>query len=242
MEIIKIDNLQKKYNDFIAVDDVSFSVQKGEIVSILGPNGAGKTTLIKMMTGYLSPSSGSITYKTPQQFGVVFGGDLGFYNNMSAYDNLLFFARLKKIKRKELSKEVTNALEEVSLVKYKDDRVSTFSKGMKQRLHIARALLGNPSILFLDEPTVGLDIERAHEIRVLINKLKDKGVTIILTTHILTDIEFLTNKVILLNNGKIQYEGTLPKLISQAQKNTNKPIKTTEEAYLALIRETNELS
>lgn len=195
-----------------------------------------------MMTGYLAPTSGTITYYTKQHVGVVFGGDLGFYNNMTAYDNLMFFARLKKINRKQLTVEVNSALDEVSLIPYQDDKVSTFSKGMKQRLHIARALLGNPSILFLDEPTVGLDIERTHEIRVLINKLKHKGVTIILTTHILTDIEFLTNRVILLDNGKIKYQGTLAELTSAAQKLSNEPVHTTEEAYLTLIKDRNELA
>lgn len=237
MNLVNINSVSKKFDEMEAISNVTFNIQKGEIITILGPNGAGKTTLIKMLTGYLKPTSGSIEYNGNITSGVVFGGDLGFYNNMTAFENLVFFSKLKKISRKEIITEVNRVLSIVSLTKDKDIKVKSFSKGMKQRLHIARGILGNPQLLFLDEPTNGLDIEIASDIRKLIKALKDKGTTIVLTTHVLSDIEELSENMILLGAGKVKYKCTIKEFLEMGKEKLATEEVNIEKTYLAIVGE-----
>lgn len=230
MNIMEINNVSHKYkNNYLALNNVNFTIKPGEILSILGPNGAGKTTLIKIIAGFIHPTLGSITIKPNTRLGIVFGGDLGFYNNLSAEDNLKFFGRLKKIPNSKLNYQITTVLKQVNLSDAKLQKVSTFSKGMKQRLHIARALLDNPQFLLLDEPTNGLDIEIADQIRKLIKSLNTEGYTIILTSHIVADIENLSNRIIMLNQGTIEYDCSINKLLALTNETT------FEHAYLKII-------
>ncbi len=236
MTVLKLNNISQKYDHNFVLHDISFEVNKGEILSILGPNGAGKTTLIKIITGFLEPTFGEVDIKNNTKVGVVFGGDLGFYNNLSGEENLKFFAHLKKINRKEIDNQVKLVLTKVNLWDSRKKRVSAYSKGMKQRLHIARALLNDPQFLLLDEPTNGLDIEIANEIRKLILTLKENGYTIILTSHVVTDIENLSNRIIMLNEGKMKYDCKIEELLEI----TNEV--NFEKAYLSLIESFKEIN
>ncbi|MGK0714365.1 ABC transporter ATP-binding protein [Aerococcus urinaeequi] len=240
MKTLHVENISKIYgkkDKFVAVNNVSFDINPGEIVSLIGPNGAGKTTIVSMIGGYIEKTSGKIlvngklkNYKN--DIGVSFGGDLGFYGNVSAYDNLNFYADLANVPYKERKKEVHRVLEIVSLGDVKNKKVKYFSKGMNQRLHIAKSLLNSPSLLLLDEPTNGLDVEVAKEIRDTIKKLTiEENVSILLTSHIMGEIETLSDRIILIGGGNIKFEGSLIDIISYA----GLPAGTSlEDAYLSI--------
>lgn len=240
IEVQKIQKIFKtKEKTFTAVDDISFSAEKGEIVSVIGPNGAGKTTLIKMIGNYLTPTKGTIVIdesnsKRSLSIGVVFGGEQGFYGRVSAYENLMFFGRLKKIPKQELKDQVKSALEKVDLLDVSTKNVGEFSRGMKQRLHIARALLGNPSIILLDEPTTGLDAEIAFEIRKVVEELKKQGKTIILTSHKMDEIERLADKIVVIGAGKVFFNGSIKEFKNSVEVHTLKTFDNLEDAYLAI--------
>lgn len=240
MKTLHVENISKIYgkkDKFAAVNNVSFDINPGEIVSLIGPNGAGKTTIVSMIGGYIEKTSGKIlvngklkNYKN--DIGVSFGGDLGFYGNVSAYDNLNFYADLANVPYKERKKEVHRVLEIVSLGDVKNKKVKYFSKGMNQRLHIAKSLLNSPSLLLLDEPTNGLDVEVAKEIRDTIKKLTiEENVSILLTSHIMCEIETLSDRIILIGGGNIKFEGSLMDIINYS----GLPAGTSlEDAYLSI--------
>lgn len=245
-EYLSIKNLRKVYNDngreFIALDDVSFNINRGEIVALLGPNGAGKTTIVSIIGGYLLPASGSVIVdgqdiiksRSRDNIGVSFGGDLGFYGRATAKQNLSFFADLAKIPYRKQKKEIERVLDLVDLTSDMNNKVQFFSKGMKQRMHIARALLGDPKLILLDEPTDGLDVEIATNIRKVIKDLAQTNTSILLTSHMMSEVEALSNQIILLGAGKIYAKGTVEEIIEMSNvKRIDRPA-TLEESYLAL--------
>ncbi|MCT3406006.1 ABC transporter ATP-binding protein NatA [Lactobacillus helveticus] len=245
-EYLSIKNLRKVYNDngreFIALDDVSFNINRGEIVALLGPNGAGKTTIVSIIGGYLLPTSGSVIVdgqdiiksRSRDNIGVSFGGDLGFYGRTTAKQNLSFFADLAKIPYRKQKKEIERVLDLVDLTSDMNNKVQFFSKGMKQRMHIARALLGDPKLILLDEPTDGLDVEIATNIRKVIKALAQTNTSILLTSHMMSEVEALSNQIILLGAGKIYAKGTVEEIIEMSNvKRIDRPA-TLEESYLAL--------
>ncbi len=197
----------------VAVKDISFEVDYGELFGIVGPNGAGKTTTIKMLTTMLIPTSGKAfilgidnqkeVVKIREKIGIVLGGERGLYTRVSAVDNLRYFADLYGVPSKVRDKRVKELLEFMGLWDRAHDRVETFSKGMKQRLHLARGLINDPEIIFLDEPTVGLDPEISIETRNMIRELIKKGKTILLTTHYMFEADELCNRVAVIRNGEI---------------------------------------
>jgi len=197
----------------VAVKDISFEVGYGELFGIVGPNGAGKTTTIKMLTTMLIPTSGKAlilgidnqkeVVKIREKIGIVLGGERGLYTRVSAVDNLRYFADLYGVPSKVRDKRVKELLEFMGLWDRAHDRVETFSKGMKQRLHLARGLINDPEIIFLDEPTVGLDPEISIETRNMIRELIKKGKTILLTTHYMFEADELCNRVAVIRNGEI---------------------------------------
>ena len=208
MNAIEVENLTRYFNGLCAVDGISFTVTEGEIFGFLGPNGAGKTTTIRMLTGQLLPTAGRVSvagYKIPgeqkhlkPQIGVVFEHQ-NLYERMSGRENLAFAARLYAVPKCR----VDEALEQVGLSERARDPVKKYSNGMKQRLLIARAWLHRPKILFLDEPTRGLDPEIAHGIRHLIKGMANQGTTIFLTTHYMEEADQLCQRVAFLNQGRI---------------------------------------
>jgi len=207
-DVIMVDNIRYNYGDIQAVNGITFNVKNGEIFGFLGPNGAGKSTTIKMLTGQICPKNGSITVlglditkksgQVQAQIGVCFERT-NLYERMSAVANLKLFARLYGVKNFDADELLTR----VGLEGREKDRVSSFSKGMKQRLMVARALVNNSKILFLDEPTEGLDPTSAENIRHVILEEREKGVTVFLTTHDMLEADKLSDRVAFINEGEI---------------------------------------
>ena len=205
---INVQDLTRDYNRLRALDRISFTVERGEVFGFLGPNGAGKTTTIKILTGQLRPTSGKAwvmgcdvveeRHQLKPQIGVVFETQ-NIYERLSARDNLAFFARLYGIN----SGRVDEVLSQVGLEKRAKERVKKYSNGMKQRLLIARALLHRPKVLFLDEPTRGLDPKVAREIRTFVAGLARQDVTVFLTTHYMEEADQLCDRVAILDHGRI---------------------------------------
>jgi ABC-2 type transport system ATP-binding protein len=208
MKAIEVNELHRYYNGVKAVQGISFDVDYGEIFGFLGPNGAGKSTTIKVLTGQLRPTSGSAEVvgcdvveerqALKPQIGVVFEFQ-NLYERLSAMDNLRFSARLYGVGKERID----DVLAQVGLQKRAKERIKNYSNGMKQRLLIARALLHQPRVLFLDEPTRGLDPGVAREIRSIIAELAKGGVTVFLTTHYMEEADRLSNRVAILNQGEI---------------------------------------
>lgn len=202
---------------FIAVEEVSLRIAAGEVLCVLGPNGAGKTTTIKMLATLLTPSSGTIVIDgidavarpraARARLGLVLGGERGFYLRASARDNLRFFADVAGVPHRERERRVAHALDAVSLTDRAADPVESYSRGMRQRLHLARGLLGAPRLLLLDEPTNGLDPEIARDIRALVRSLAEAGTAILLSTHYLVEAEQLASSLVVIMNGRIAARG-----------------------------------
>jgi ABC-2 type transport system ATP-binding protein len=204
---------RRSKSQVVAVKDISFEVDYGELFGLLGPNGAGKTTTIKLLTTMLIPTSGNATVlgynikkdvtKIRQKIGIVLGGERGLYTRVSAVDNLRYFADLYGVPTSVRDKRIKELLEFMGLSNRAHDRVETYSKGMKQRLHLARGLINDPELIFLDEPTIGLDPEIARDTRKMIEDLVKKGKTILLTTHYMFEADELCERVAVIRNGEI---------------------------------------
>ncbi len=210
--IVETKDLYKKYNSHAAVQGVSFAIRQGEIFGFLGPNGAGKTTTISMLSTLLSPTSGTATvsgFDVAKQAGEVkkhiglVPQDLALYPTLSARDNLLFFGRVYGLNGKTLNARVDWALDLVGLAERGKDAVQTFSGGMKRRINIAAGLLHRPEILFLDEPTVGVDPQSRNYIFENVQRLNREGLTILYTTHYMEEAERLCHRVAIMDQGRI---------------------------------------
>ena len=209
----KMGLMGRKVKEVVAVDGVSFAVDRGELFGLLGPNGAGKTTTIKMLTTLLIPTSGTANVlgfdlvkqakKIRPRIGFIYGGERGLYWRLNAFDNLRYFANLYHLDPDHAAKRIPELLELVGLGGRGEERIEGFSRGMKQRLHIARALLHDPELLFLDEPTLGLDPVGAREMRSMIRDLQSHGKTIFLTTHYMFEAEALCGRIAVIDKGKV---------------------------------------
>jgi ABC-2 type transport system ATP-binding protein len=210
--------IHQKKKEIIALNGVNLSIQTGELFGLLGPNGAGNTTITRILSTILLPTSGTArvfgldVVKSAGQIrpriGLVFGGERGLYWRISGRDNLQYFANLYKMEPDISKKRIPEMLELVGMTERANERVETYSRGMKQRLHIARGLLHDPEALFLDEPTKGLDPVAAREMRSVILGLKQAGKTIFLTSHYMFEVDALCDRVAVIHQGKILTEGT----------------------------------
>lgn len=236
MHIIKVENLSKVFGNFTAVDNVDFKVEKGEIFAFLGPNGAGKTTTIKMLTTILKPTKGIIELgeidainnaeQARKTFGIVFQ-DPSLDNELTALENMEFHGVLYKIPSNQIKDRIRKFLNFVELWDRRNDLVKTFSGGMKRRLEIARGLLHNPEIFFLDEPTQGLDPQTRNKIwEYLQNLNKETKITIFFTTHYMEEAEQIAQRIAIMDHGKIIETGTTKALMEKTQ------TKSLEEAFL----------
>lgn len=250
--MIELKNVTKKYNNFKAVDDISFKIEEGEIVGFLGPNGAGKSTTMSMITGYIEPTKGKIIVngydidqkakQAKRQIGYM-PENVPLYPELTVKEFISYMADLKLVKRKEKKAEIERVINQAGLGEVKSKLIRNLSRGYKQRVSLAGALVGNPPILILDEPTVGLDPKQVTEIRNLIKSLKEKH-TILISSHILNEINQMCNKIIIINKGRIIKIDKTENIESEAQLNNSKDkelLITVEEQSIALSEMTKKL-
>ncbi|WP_020062466.1 ABC transporter ATP-binding protein [Bacillus sp. 123MFChir2] len=240
--IVTVEKLEKNYHEKKAVDGINFVVNKGEILGLLGPNGAGKSTTINILATVLAADNGEITIlghdlrkdvkPIKQGIGIV-PQDLAIYEEISAEKNVRFFASLYKVKGKQLESMVKEALELVGLYEKKDDKPKTFSGGMKRRLNIACAIAHQPQLIIMDEPTVGIDPQSRNHILESIKTLKNRGATVIYSTHYMEEVEAICDRIIIMNEGKIIAEGTKEELNQQV---------SDEITYYFCVKDLNRLN
>ncbi len=230
MPVLEVEKLSREYRSrkgvVHALRDVDLVMDEGEVVGLLGLNGAGKTTMLKVISTLLLPTSGDVrvcghdvvaeTRAARLLLSVVLGGERGFYNRLSGRDNIRFFGMLSGLSRQEARRRGEEALERVGLGEAAARAVETYSKGMKQRLHLAVGWLTTPRLLLLDEPTVGLDAIEAERVREAIADLRGTSVSILLTSHYLTDIERLAQRVVILQRGVVTHDLPLERLLERA--------------------------
>jgi len=219
--VLETRDLTKRYGDFVAVDRLNLSVQAGEIFGLLGPNGAGKTTTILMTLGLTEPTEGSVRVlgfdpvRQPLRVKARVGylpDQIGFYDGLTARENLAYIARLNGLSRSEAKCRIDDALAQVGLPDVADKHVATFSRGMRQRLGVADVLIKRPQLIIMDEPTLGLDPEAAREFLQLIGRLKAEGITILLSSHLLHQVQAVCDRVGLFHRGQMMLEGTVSEL------------------------------
>lgn len=208
-----------------AVNEVSFHIQKGEVVGLIGENGAGKTTTLRMIATLLEPSAGVLqvlgedvkkdSRKIKSRIGVLFGGETGLYDRLTARENLEYFARLYGISKHDSKERIKSLSTHFGMKDYLDRKVGEFSKGMRQKVAIARTLIHDPELILFDEPTTGLDITSANTFRQLIHQLKREGKTIVFSSHIMEEVELLCDSAILIHQGKLVYQGDLENLYQE---------------------------
>ena len=238
--MIHINHISKKYKgtDFYSVEDLDLKIEEGEIFGLLGPNGAGKTTLISMLCGLLKPTSGSVTinelnyrdHKKKLQYliGVV-PQEYALYPTLTAYENLLYFGAMYGLKENELKNSIQNSLNSLGLAPFANKRIQTFSGGMKRRVNLIAGILHQPQILFLDEPTVGVDVQSKNVIMKHLKRLNENGTTIIYTSHHMSEAQDFCSRVAIVDSGKIIIKGTPNELINSVD-----GAKRLEEVYLNL--------
>lgn len=238
--IIQIQSLSKKYKDADAfsLDDLTLNINEGDIFGLLGPNGAGKTTLISMLCGLIQPTSGSFSInhltfaKNATQLKKTIGvvpQEYALYPTLTARENLMYFGSMYGLKGKKLQDQVTDSLDLLGLLKFADKRIETFSGGMKRRVNLIAGILHNPKVLFLDEPTVGVDVQSKNAIIDYLKALNSKGTTIIYTSHHLSEAQDFCTDIAIIDRGKIYAEGTPAALISKTPNARN-----LEDVFIAL--------
>ncbi|MBN1953001.1 MAG: ABC transporter ATP-binding protein [Bacteroidales bacterium] len=251
--MIHVSNLKMSFNTVEALKGISFSISQGECYGLLGPNGAGKTTTISILSTILKASEGEVSIagndlgkdplKCKKNIGVV-TQEIALYNELSAYDNLLFWGSMYHVPKKELAGRLEETVDMLGLTDRQHDKVKTYSGGMKRRINIASALLHRPGILFMDEPTVGIDPQSRNLIFEVVEKLHKEGMTIIYTTHYMEEAERLCDRIGILDDGEIVAQGTLSEL--KASKSMKESVvisftNLTDEAYNTLAKKWKDL-
>ncbi|MBR3133101.1 MAG: ABC transporter ATP-binding protein [Clostridia bacterium] len=235
--MIEVKNVSKKYGNFEAVKNISFEVGEGEIVGFLGPNGAGKSTTMNMITGFIEPSGGQIIVdgfdidkkpkKAKKQIGYM-PENVPLYNDLTVKEFIAYMADLKLVKRADKKAEIERVLNAANIKDVENKLIKNISRGYKQRVSLAGALVGNPKILILDEPTVGLDPKQVTEIRDLIRSLKENH-TVILSSHILSEVSQMCNKIIIINEGEIVKIGTPEEIENQTSEGNHVSVVIEDE-------------
>ncbi|WP_053368818.1 ABC transporter ATP-binding protein [Bacillus sp. FJAT-27245] len=219
--MLSVSGIRKAFKDFEAVRGVSFTVGKGEAFGLLGPNGAGKSTTINMLTGLFPPNEGSIMLSgidmksNPKKAQALLGivpQEIALYQTMSAKDNLYFWGRMYGLSGSLLDQRVAETLELIGLADRANDKVETFSGGMKRRVNIGAAILHRPELLIMDEPTVGIDPQSRAHILETVKRLNNEGMTVIYTSHYMEEVEFLCERIGIMDHGKLIASGTIPEL------------------------------
>jgi ABC-2 type transport system ATP-binding protein len=240
--MLHVRNLRKQFGTTVAVDDVSFTVDRGQLVGLLGPNGAGKTTTVSMIAGLINPDDGQVlidgspirgdTDPRKRSVGLV-PQDLALYDELSARENLRFFGALYALSGRALDIEIERVLALVGLVDRAKSRVATFSGGMKRRLNLAAGLLHDPEILLLDEPTVGVDPQSRNAIFENLEELRARGKALLYTTHYMEEVERLADRVVIIDHGRVVADDTLDVLRAPVTAGSGQPA-SLESVFLAL--------
>lgn len=237
--MIEVLDLCKTFKKTEVVSHLNFSVKKGEVVGLLGENGAGKTTTLRMIATMLKPTSGTCNVngfditKSPEEvrseIGILFGGEVGLYDRLTARENIRYFAQLNGLSKSEADKNIEKLSEALDMTEYIDKKVGKFSRGMKQKVAIARSIAHNPSVMLFDEPTIGLDVTSSRVIQKFILKCKEENKTIIFSSHSMEEVEKLCDRVVIINKGKIIENCTILEL-KDKYNNGN-----LEEVFITLI-------
>lgn len=217
--MLEVQGLTKKFKKKVVVDNLSFKAEPGEILGLLGENGAGKTTTLRMISTMLQITSGDIKVngfdvkkepdKVRKEIGILFGGDVGLYDRLTARENIKYFANLYGMSDEEANKKIDELAREFGMIEYINDKVGKFSRGMKQKVSIARSIVHNPSIMLFDEPSTGLDVRSTRGIHNFIKECKAKGKTIVFSSHSMDEVEKLCDKVVIIHKGKLVEYGTI---------------------------------
>jgi sodium transport system ATP-binding protein len=237
--MLEVKNLTKTFKNTKAVKEVSFTVNPGEIVGLLGENGAGKTTTMRMVSTLLKPTTGTVLVdgfdvinepeKVRKEIGILFGGDVGLYDRLTARENMLYFANLYGFTKEEADRRINELAEELDMKEYIDKKVGKFSRGMKQKVSIARSIVHSPSVMLFDEPTTGLDVRATRIIQNFIKKCKAENKTILFSSHSMSEVERLCDRVVIINKGELIEEGTIEQLKKKYNNND------LEEVFVDLI-------
>ncbi|AJD26517.1 ATP-binding cassette domain-containing protein [Clostridium botulinum] len=237
--MIEVKNLTKRFKKGVtAVDSINFKANDGEILGLLGENGAGKTTTLRMLATMLKITEGQALInghdvikeadKVRGEIGILFGGEVGLYDRLTARENIKYFAELNGMSKEETNKSIEELAKNLDMTEYLDRRVGKFSRGMKQKVAIARSIVHNPSVVLFDEPTIGLDVTSAKIVQDFILKCKSDGRTIIFSSHTIPEVEKLCDRIVIIHKGKIVEEGKLKEL---EEKYNN----SIEEIFINLI-------
>ena len=242
--MIEIQNLSKYFKKVKAVDSISFHVEKGEIVGLLGENGAGKTTTLRILATMLKASEGTAKvdgydintdpYKVRSEIGILFGGEVGLYDRLTARENINYFAKLNGMDENETKESTDYLIKMLKMEEYIDKRVGKFSRGMKQKVAIARSIVHNPKVMLFDEPTSGLDVTASRIVQDFIKKCKEDDRAIIFSSHSMLEVERLCDRIVIIHKGRIVEEGTIEHL---KEKYNNQNL---EEVFMLLIGDSNE--
>jgi len=239
--LIEVYGLTKMFKNIKAVDNLSFKVEEGEIYGLLGENGAGKTTTLRMLATMLKPTSGTVIIngknliKEPEdmrkEVGILFGGESGLYDRLTARENILYFAELHDMDKKEINRKIDMLIRKFDMTGFIDKAVSKLSKGMKQKVAIVRSIIHDPKVMLFDEPTSGLDVSSVREVHDFIRFCKEEGKTIIFSSHSMSEVEKLCDKIGIIHKGKLVEEGTIADL-KEKYKTDN-----LEELFMELVGE-----
>ena len=237
--MLEIKGLSKRFKNVNVVDNLSFTVNEGEIVGLLGENGAGKTTTLRMISTMLKPTEGSVVVngydvikqsdKVRNEIGILFGGDVGIYDRLTAKENIQYFGRLYGMTDDEINNRIEELSKDLDMQEYIDRRAGKFSRGMKQKVSIARTIVHSPKVMLFDEPSTGLDVSAARVIHDFIIKCKGENKTILLSSHSMREVEKLCDRVVIINKGKLVEQGTVNELKTR-YKNED-----LEEVFVGLI-------
>ena len=220
--MISLNNVTKKFDDKTATYELNFKINEGEIFGLLGENGAGKTTTLRMLATMLKPTSGNITVcgfdtvkqdsKVRENIGIMFGGETGLYDRLTAKENIEYFGMLYDMDKNKLDEQIKKISKILEMDEYIDKRVANFSKGMKQKVAFARTIIHNPKVLLLDEPTSGLDVTAAVQVHEFIKSCKKEGRTVVFSSHTMSEVEKLCDRVAIIHKGKLIDLDTLDNL------------------------------
>lgn len=220
--MIQLKNLSKQFKEIIAVDNLTLDIRKGEVFGLLGENGAGKTTTLRLLSTMLKPTGGEAIIngydllKEPEKvrgsIGILFGGETGLYDRLTARENIEYFGLLNGMDKKEIKERISELTQQLGMEDYIDRRTGKFSKGMKQKVAIARSIVHNPEIMFFDEPTSGLDVTAIRVVQEFIKTLRTKGKTIVFSSHSMSEVEKLCDRVGVISKGKLVTVGSLDEL------------------------------